>query len=96
MKSDFGEYQQQPLQKLQDITVNTIYKGRVVSLKDFGAFVELESVWPRRQGLVHISQIVSGRRLDAPNEVLEKGQMVYVRVMSTDGSKLSLSIKDVD
>ena len=41
-----------------DIEVGKTYKGRVVSLKDFGAFVE---IFPGRDGLVHISELAEGR-----------------------------------
>ncbi|KAE9409121.1 P-loop containing nucleoside triphosphate hydrolase protein [Gymnopus androsaceus JB14] len=62
-----------------------IYTGRVSGLKDFGAFVTLEGVAGRVEGMVHVSNIQTAR-----------GQNVKVKVMSVAGSRVGLSIKDVD
>ncbi|KAJ2551243.1 DEAH-box ATP-dependent RNA helicase prp22, partial [Coemansia sp. RSA 1933] len=73
-----------------------IYAGRVTNLKDFGAFISLDGVKGRVEGMVHISAIQKGVRIGNPREVLERGQPVKVKVMSIIGSKLGLSMKDVD
>ncbi|KAJ1732695.1 DEAH-box ATP-dependent RNA helicase prp22 [Coemansia sp. Benny D160-2] len=73
-----------------------IYSGRVANLKDFGAFVTLDGVKGRVEGMVHVSAIQKGIRIGNPREVLERGQPVKVKVMSIIGSKLGLSMKDVD
>ncbi|ORX67424.1 hypothetical protein DL89DRAFT_44531 [Linderina pennispora] len=56
-----------------------IYDGRVTNLKDFGAFVALEGVRGRVEGLVHISAIQKGVRLGNPREVLDRDQRVKVK-----------------
>ncbi|KAJ2424645.1 DEAH-box ATP-dependent RNA helicase prp22, partial [Coemansia sp. RSA 2531] len=73
-----------------------IYQGRVSNLKDFGAFVSLDGVKGRTEGMVHVSAIQRNARVGNPREVLERGQSVKVKVVSIVGSKLGLSMKDVD
>ena len=70
-----------------------IYRGKVVKVVDFGAFVNF---FGKRDGLVHVSQI-ENRRLDHPSEVLKEGQEVWVKLMSFDDrGKVRLSMKVVD
>ncbi|MCU0906153.1 MAG: polyribonucleotide nucleotidyltransferase, partial [Rhodobacteraceae bacterium] len=70
-----------------------VYKGRVVKLVDFGAFVNF---FGKRDGLVHVSQI-SGKRLNHPNEALKEGQEVWVKLLGFDDrGKVRLSMKVVD
>ncbi|KAJ2599506.1 DEAH-box ATP-dependent RNA helicase prp22 [Coemansia sp. RSA 1721] len=90
-------YRDRPSQKQDDAPVlYKIYAGRVTNLKDFGAFVCLDGVRGRVEGMVHVSAIRKDVRLDNPREVLDRGQSVRVKVMSIVGSKLGLSMKDVD
>ena len=80
-----------------DPVLYKIYEGRVTNMRDFGAFVQLEGVRGRREGMVHISMIKSGgMRLNHPNEALERNQRVKVKVMNLAGNRISLSMKDVD
>ena len=60
--------------------VGQVVTGKVVQIKEYGAFVELE---PGLDGLVHISQI-SRKFLRHPSEVLQVGDIVTVWVMSVD------------
>ncbi len=70
-----------------------IYKGKVVKLVDFGAFVNF---FGKRDGLVHVSQI-SGKRLNHPSDVLKEGQEVWVKLLGFDDrGKVRLSMKAVD
>ena len=66
--------------------------GRVVSLTDYGAFVELE---PGVEGLVHISEMSWSKRLRHPSKVLKVGDRVDVGVLEVDMAKrrISLSLK---
>ncbi|KAJ2375640.1 DEAH-box ATP-dependent RNA helicase prp22 [Coemansia sp. RSA 2607] len=73
-----------------------IYSGRVTNVKGFGAFVSLDGLQGRVEGLVHVSAIRKDVRVENPSDVLERGQSVKVKVMSIEGSKLGLSMKDVD
>ena len=72
--------------------VNTLAKGTVTKLMDFGAFVELE---PGVEGLVHISEL-SHKRVWRPSDVVKEGQEVDVMIQSVDADaqRISLSMKD--
>ena len=70
-----------------------IYKGKVVKIVDFGAFVNF---FGKRDGLVHVSQI-ENRRLNHPSDVLKEGQDVKVKLLGFDDrGKVRLSMKVVD
>jgi len=70
-----------------------IYKGTVVKIVDFGAFVNF---FGKRDGLVHVSQI-ENRRLNHPSDVLKEGQEVWVKLLGFDDrGKVRLSMKVVD
>ncbi|KAI0368890.1 P-loop containing nucleoside triphosphate hydrolase protein [Pilatotrama ljubarskyi] len=73
-----------------------IYNGRVNGLKEFGAFVQLEGVVGRVEGMVHVSNIQQGARANAASDLLSRGQSVKVKVMSVAGNRVGLSMKDVD
>ncbi|WP_296763308.1 polyribonucleotide nucleotidyltransferase [Sediminimonas sp.] len=70
-----------------------IYKGTVVKIVDFGAFVNF---FGKRDGLVHVSQI-ENRRLNHPSDVLKEGQEVWVKLLGFDDrGKVRLAMKMVD
>jgi polyribonucleotide nucleotidyltransferase len=70
-----------------------IYKGTVVKIVDFGAFVNF---FGKRDGLVHVSQI-ENRRLNHPSDVLKEGQEVFVKLLGFDDrGKVRLAMKMVD
>ncbi|KAI0778818.1 P-loop containing nucleoside triphosphate hydrolase protein [Trametes elegans] len=73
-----------------------IYNGRVNGLKEFGAFVQLEGVAGRVEGMVHVSNIQQGARANSASDLLSRGQSVKVKVMSVAGNRVGLSMKDVD
>ncbi len=83
------------IQFIQTITaepeVGKVYEGcRVVSVLDFGAFVE---ILPGKEGLVHISEM-SEKRLNSPNEVVKEGDKVTVKLVGIDDrGRLQLSMK---
>lgn len=72
-----------------------IYNGTVTSVRDFGGFVLLDGVAGRQEGLVHVSNI-TGTRLETAGEALKRNQRVKVKVTSIAGSKIGLSMKDVN
>ena len=78
---------------VEEPEVGKVYEGTVVSIKDFGAFV---NIMPGIDGMLHISQIVEGRRLKKVEEVLKVGDKVKVRLVAIDHGKLSLSMIGVD
>jgi polyribonucleotide nucleotidyltransferase len=68
--------------------LGAIYMGRVVNITKFGAFV---NILPGRDGLVHISKLGGGRRINSVEDVLELGQEIEVRVDEIDDKgKVSL------
>ncbi|WP_299840183.1 polyribonucleotide nucleotidyltransferase [uncultured Jannaschia sp.] len=70
-----------------------VYKGKVVKIVDFGAFVNF---FGKRDGLVHVSQI-ENKRLNHPSDVLKEGQEVWVKLLGFDDrGKVRLAMKMVD
>jgi small subunit ribosomal protein S1 len=67
--------------------------GKVASLTDFGAFIDIGG---GLQGLVHVSEI-SRQRIERPSEVLKVGEEVEVKVLRVDkgGKRISLSIRQL-
>ena len=73
--------------------VGEIYKGKVVKIMDFGAFVNFIG---KRDGLVHISEIAP-ERIGSVSDVLNEGDEVKVKVLGIDDrGKIKLSMKVVD
>ncbi len=72
---------------------NTVARGKVTKLMDFGAFVEVE---PGVEGLVHISEL-SHKRVFRCSDVVKEGQDVEVMVLSVDAEarRMSLSMKEL-
>lgn len=77
--------------KIAKCQVGSIMEGTVDSLKDYGAFINLEN---GLTGLLHISQI-SSQRIKHPGVVLKEGQTVKVKILSIADNKISLSMKAV-
>jgi small subunit ribosomal protein S1 len=77
---------------LDELQEGTVRNGRVTSLADFGAFVNIDGA----DGLVHLSEI-SWERITHPNEVLKVGQEVKVKVISVDRERkrIGLSIRQL-
>ena len=75
--------------KVAEIKEGEVLTGKVETIKDYGAFVDLgDGV----SGLVHISQI-SLDRIKHPSVVLKEGQEVQVKVIGNKDGKISLSMK---
>ncbi|MEY3657017.1 MAG: polyribonucleotide nucleotidyltransferase [Actinomycetota bacterium] len=72
--------------------LNAIYEGRVVSTTKFGAFV---NILPGRDGLVHISKLGNGQRVNNVEDVLTLGDVIRVRVDDVD-DKGKVSLTPVD
>ncbi len=75
---------------IDDLKEGEVRTGRVTSLADFGAFVNINGA----DGLVHLSEL-SWDHVNHPSEVLEVGQEVKVKVISidTDRKRIGLSIR---
>ncbi len=77
----------------EEAEVGKIYEGKVVSIKDFGAFV---NIMPGQDGMVHISQL-SKERVERVEDVLTEGQIVKAKLVAIDErGRLSLSLIDVE
>ncbi len=77
---------------VQEAEVGKIYKGKVVRVMDFGAFVE---IFPGTDGLVHISQL-DRERVNRVTDVVKEGDEVMVKVLEVDDNgKIRLSRKAV-
>ena len=74
---------------LEEPELNKVYKGKVVKIVDFGAFV---NILPGKDGLLHISEIAAERTEDV-NAVLSEGQEIDVKLIGFDRGKMKLSVK---
>ncbi|KAI1311931.1 DEAH-box ATP-dependent RNA helicase prp22 [Mortierella claussenii] len=72
-----------------------IYTGRVTNTKPFGAFVTLDGVRGKVEGMVHIGMLQAGR-VNEVSDVVKRNDVVKVKVMSVTSTRISLSMKDVD
>ena len=74
---------------VEEPEVGKVYTGTVVSLKDFGAFI---NILPGVDGMLHVSKIAE-RRISSPDEVLKVGQKVRVKLtLIDDKGRLSLTM----
>jgi small subunit ribosomal protein S1 len=72
---------------IEELELGNVYDGRVTSLSDFGAFVNINGA----DGLVHLSEL-SWDRVQHPREVLEVGQEVKVKVINIDREKKRIGL----
>ncbi len=70
-------------------------KGKVVSITDYGAFIELEE---GVEGMVHVTEMAWGKKLRHPSKIVDLGEMVEVEVIGVDPGKkrISLSMKQLE
>ena len=74
--------------------IGNVVKGKVVSLTNYGCFIELE---PGVEGLIHVSEISWTKHIKNPSEVYSMGDGVDAKVLSidTDERKISLGVKQL-
>ena len=78
---------------VEEAEVGKIYKGKVVNIVDFGAFVNFMG---GKDGLVHVSEM-KNERVEKPTDVVKEGQEVFVKVLEIDNrGKVRLSMRVVD
>jgi len=79
---------------LRELRTNSVVRGRVVRLVDFGAFVD---VGAQSDALLHVSQMAGGY-ISHPSQVLKVGDEVQVRITEVDFRKhrISLTMRDLD
>lgn len=91
------QFRRPPPRELDDAPqLYKVYDGHVTGIKDFGAFVNLQGVRGKADGLVHVSQLVEGQRVNHPSDLVSKGQNVKVKVVKIEGNRIGLSMKEVD
>ncbi len=75
--------------------IGSVIRGKVVSIPDYGAFVELEE---GIEGLVHISEMTWNKRVKHPQKLVELGQEVETVVLDVDldAKRISLGMKQLD
>jgi polyribonucleotide nucleotidyltransferase len=66
---------------VKEAKVGEVYEGKVRRVMNFGAFVE---IWPGQEGMVHISKLGTGRRVDRVEDVVNIGDEVKVEVIEVD------------
>jgi len=73
--------------------VDSVYDGTVVTIKDYGAFVDIA---PGVSGLLHVSEF-SNDRVNDPNEYVSEGDVIKIKVTEVDRmGRLKLSAKEVE
>ena len=79
----------------KDFPLGSTVKGKVVSLRDYGAFVKLKD---GIEGLVHVSELSWTKRINKPGDVLKRGQEIEAKVIDIDlaGRRLSLSVRALE
>ena len=76
-----------------DFVEGEIYEGKVISIKDFGAFIEFA---PGKDGMVHISKLAK-KRVNKVEDVLKMNQIVKVKCLGKDKmGRISFSLKDAE
>ncbi len=92
----YKQLQPHPWENIQSkYPVGTKVPGKVVSLADYGAFVEIEK---GIEGLIHISEMSWTQHIKHPSQVVSMGQMMEAVILSIDkdNKKLSLGIKQLE
>lgn len=89
-----GDSLKDKIEKLTEtILVGKVYKGVVVRIVEFGAFV---NILPGKDGLLHISQI-SNNRVEKVKDELKEGQVINVKAIEIDRQgRLKLSMRNID
>lgn len=79
----------------QKFPSGTRVRGKVVSLTDYGAFIELE---PGVEGLIHVSEMSWTKRVKHPSKILNIGDFVDAMVLETDleNKRISLGMKQIE
>ena len=91
------DFKRPPIPEIDDAPkMFKVYDGTVTGVTHFGAFVNLKGVKGRVDGLVHISAMQEGARVNDPSDLVSRGQSVKVKIMRMEGKGIGLSMKEVD
>ncbi len=92
----YKQLQSHPWEKIEErYPVGTRVTGKVVSLTDYGAFIEIEK---GIEGLIHISEMSWTQHIKHPSQVVSMGQMIEAVILNLDVNekKISLGIKQLE
>ena len=78
---------------MKEVEVGDEYAGKVVKTTTFGAFIELSK---GTDGLLHISNVMPGKRVESVEEVLAKGDEINVRVVEVDRERGRIGVRRSD
>lgn len=90
------QLQPHPWEKIEErYPIGTKVSGKVVSLTDYGAFIEIEK---GIEGLIHISEMSWTQHIKHPSQMVSMGQVVEAVILSLDvaGKKISLGMKQLE
>ncbi|OQU97575.1 Helicase associated domain-containing protein [Cladophialophora immunda] len=94
---EHDDFRRPPPREVDDQPVlYKVYDAVINGIKDFGAFASLQGVKGNVSGLIHVSAIQEGARVNHPSDLLSRGQHVKVKVVKMENNKVSLSMKEVD
>src|SRR5881227_3727387 len=77
----------------KEVEVGDEFQGKVVKTTTFGAFIELSK---GTDGLLHISNVAPGQRIDSVEDVLNKGEELHVRVVEVDRERGRIGLRLAD
>jgi len=89
--SEKAAWEEKQQEILSDFKIGQVVKGKITGIVDFGCFVEFGQ---GLEGLVHISEL-AWQRVDDPRDFVKVGQEVEAKIIGIDGTKISLSIKQL-
>ncbi|EHK99140.1 putative Pre-mRNA-splicing factor ATP-dependent RNA helicase prp22 [Glarea lozoyensis 74030] len=96
-RDEDDDFRRPPTPEIDDEPIlNKVYDGHVTGVKDFGAFVNIHGVKGKVDGLVHVSALVEGQRVNHPSDLVSRNQPVKVKVLKLEGNRIGLSMKEVD
>lgn len=89
--SEKAAWENQQKAEISNYKVGAIIEGRVTGVVEFGAFIEFGD---GLEGLIHISEL-AWQRIDDPKEYIKVGEKIKAKIISIDGTKISLSTKQL-
>eukprot|EP00933_Yihiella_yeosuensis_P000422 TRINITY_DN10064_c3_g1_i1.p1 TRINITY_DN10064_c3_g1~~TRINITY_DN10064_c3_g1_i1.p1 ORF type:complete len:1136 (+),score=282.77 TRINITY_DN10064_c3_g1_i1:138-3545(+) len=79
------------------VTLYGIFKGQVSRVMEYGAFISMETSEGRKEGLCHLSEITKEtRNVSRAADWVKRNQEVYCKIVGIAGSKLNISLREVD
>lgn len=89
--SEKAAWEEKQNKTMANYKVGDMIEGKITGVVDFGAFVEFDD---NLEGLIHISEL-AWQRIDHPKQIVKVGDKVQAKIIAIDGSKISLSLKQL-